>query len=178
MTFSHGMNQPNPWSLVATESSMSQNQDEEPARLTQQETFLLIEVWKQLKEEGTIDNGKKNSHICARIKEEMAARDNTKHCPVKLHRRIQALRREYNKIKDANNVSGSGRSTFVYFDAINQFQSSSSLTTPKVLSDSHPGSVAVDDDETVLSSWNWPRLMLHDDQSPLQGWYISSFCAF
>ena len=73
MTFSHKMNQPNPWSLVATESSISQNQDEEHARLTQQEIFVLIEVWKQLKEDGTIANGKKNSHISAWIKEEMAA---------------------------------------------------------------------------------------------------------
>ena len=77
---------------------MSQNQEEEPVKMNQHETFVLIEVWKQLKEEGIIDNHQKNSLICARVKEEMAARDITKHCPVKMHRRTQAPRGKYNKV--------------------------------------------------------------------------------
>ena len=163
MTFSRGTDQSNRWLLVATESSMSQNQEEEPVKMNQHETFVLIEVWKQLKEEGIIDNHQKNSLICARVKEEMAARDITKHCPVKMHRRIQALRREYNKVKDANSVSGNGRTSFVYFDAIDQFQSSSSLRTPKVLSDSHTEGVAVDDEDEDL------EVVAVDEDSELEG---------
>jgi len=125
-------------------------QPEEAARLNQRETLILIEVWRLLKETKIIDAGKKNTVIKAAIKEEMASRGITNHCPDKLHKRIQDLRREYNKVKDENKESGGGRKTFLYFHEIDQFQSSSSLTNPKHLSDSGKDGEDAGDAESII----------------------------
>lgn len=97
------------------------------ATWTDEETYKLIELWGEDKIQAELEGCKRNAHIFEKITREMAGasfdRSGT-------WDKINKLRAEYRKIKDKHGKTGTGRSSWKFFDEMDRILGHKPATCP------------------------------------------------
>jgi len=111
---------------------------------TDEETFKLIELWGNQSVQEKLEGCKKNSQVYSKISEEMCEAGYERSL-VQCQDKINKLRGDYRKIKDAHKQTGNKRKRSKFFDKMNEvLPDKHSVTLPVVLDTSATTSSTVE----------------------------------
>ena len=107
------------------------------ATWTDEETYKLIQLWGEDKIQAELEGCKRNAHIFDKIAREMVGagfdRSGTQ-CRDKI-KYVKKLKAEYRKIKDKHGKTGTGRSSWKFFDDMDKILGHKPATCPPTVID-------------------------------------------
>ena len=123
------------------------------ATWTDEETYKLIELWGEDKIQAELEGCKRNAHIFEKIAREMAGAGFDR-SGTQCRDKIKKLRAEYRKIKDKHGKTGTGRSSWKFFDDMDKILGHKPATCPPTVIDTSTDHTAPSTEVQISSEDN------------------------